>query len=73
MDIISKIVAVLEANKAAHWQFKESYEEQGNRELAERAFGEWLAFDLALTLLKDGKSAEEHYEIWFGGEAAQNV
>lgn len=73
MDIISKIVAILEANKEAQWHFRESFEEQGKKELAERALGEWLALDLALTLLKNGKSAEEHYEIWFGGEAAQNV
>lgn len=72
MEIIEKIIKVLQANKEAAMARKNWNEAQGNKELEERAFGEWLGYDVALTMLTDEAMAEEYHKIWFK-EDAKNV
>lgn len=72
MDTIEKIVKVLEANKNVAWSLKAYYDANGKRELAERYFGEWLAFDEALAMLTDEEKAEDYYAIWAARKEAAN-
>ena len=66
MSIIEKIIKVLEAKKEVVWGLMKHYEALGNKELEERAFGEWLGVNAALSMLQDEATAETHYNIWFG-------
>ena len=68
MSIIEKIIKVLEAKKEVVWGIMKHYEALGNKELEERAFGEWLGVKTALDMLTDEARTEAYYNIWFGEE-----
>lgn len=70
MDIIEKIIKVLDASKKAAWYRMEQYAGHGETEKAAHEFGEWLAYDRALTMLTHEAEAERYFKIWFPEDAA---
>lgn len=70
MTTIEKTIKVLEADRDLAWYLKRYHAANGEAALSERYFGEWLSFDLALTMLTDEAQADALYKARFAKEAA---
>lgn len=69
MTTIEKTIKVLEADRDLSLWLQKYYADNGEKALSERHFGEWLGFDLALTMLTDEALAEVIYKARFAKEA----
>ena len=69
MTTIEKTIKVLEADRDLAWELKRFHAANGDAALSERYFGEWLGFDLALTMLANEAQADILYKARFAKEA----